>query len=260
MTPTPITCNMGEKGINYGVYWAAKKLKYSINRPGMNDRLLSEALDDKIMGDIATLAVLACLNKIKVSAIAYDEIRKDDFRRPDPGWDIAIGPNARDWGKNTTNPSNPEGLTTISIKSSRLPQNDTLNDAIKTRDFKIFKYRDSIKDDIAADLEVQVYYDYHTTVFEHLGITKEDDEINNEFVNSIKDAPSFDITLTQAVATKLNVQNRWGSCSIVGYNDKDSMVADLAKVNYQDWRSSGKLMWTAPLRFGKNMSTLINYT
>ncbi|MGN7299083.1 hypothetical protein [Ferdinandcohnia sp. SAFN-114] len=251
-TPIPVSWPVTLKGIHNAIYWAAKKLRYSIDRPGMNKRDLSEALDDKIMGDVATIAVLSYFHHIKVPAVAYDQIRTDNFQKPDPGWDIAIGKNAINWGKSTQNPLYPEGLKTISVKSSRLPQYDTLKTAIQKRDFKIFKYREDIGSDISTDIELQVYYPYFSTQLGTLKITSDD-------VDRLKASQNIDYNLCAIIERKLNIQNRWGKCELVAYDDRQSMISYSNGLRTRTWKSFGKEMWIAPLKMGKTMSTITKF-
>lgn len=252
MYPTPVIWNVSERGLNHAIYWASKKFSYSIDRPGMNRRGISESLDDKIMGDVATIAVLSYLHSLGVHGVAYDKIRIDDFKRSDPGWDIAIGSNILEWAKNTNDPANPHQFTKISIKSSRLPRTDTLCSAIANRDFKIFKFRNSMRADMTTDLEVQVYYDYNTTQLGNLEIIQAD-------IDAIKLSPSYDENLTRVIFEKLDIKTRWGTCNLVAYNDKDSMCDYSEKIAPNNtWDSFGKQMWIAPLRFGKSLNKLNN--
>jgi hypothetical protein len=153
--PKPITWKVHQDGMLDAIQWASRKLFYSIDRPGMNPRSMTERLDDKIMGDVATAAVLEYLAAMEIPAAAYDQVRKDRFQSPDPGWDIVIGENALAWAESTKDPKTPVGLTTASVRSSRLPRRDSLGQAVRTRDFKIFAPAGkSIEDCIATDIEV----------------------------------------------------------------------------------------------------------
>lgn len=252
MAPIPVKWEVSHENMLLAIFWACKKLRYSIDRPGMNRRTPSEALDDKIMGDIATMAVLEYLDSINVGNIAYDEIRQDNFQRPNPGWDIVIGNNANHWGENTHDFRVPRELTTISIKSSRLPRNDTLTSAINTRDFKIFKHSQSISNDITTDLEVQVYYPFLKTQLNGL-------ETNATLIDNIRQAAGYDRDSCQRIFDDLNVGERWNESDIVGYNDKESMHTYSQTLRGKTWDSFGKTMWVAPLRLGKSMPTIIGY-
>lgn len=252
MVLKPIQWNVSSNGVLKGIFWATKKLRFSIDRPGMNRRGLSEALDDKIMGDIATIAVLEYLDSMGVVAIAYDNIRNDNYKKPDPGWDIAIGKEALIWGQTTTSPIFPNGLTTASIKSSRLPRNDTLRRAIETRDFKIFNYSTKIENDIKTDIEVQVYYDYQTTQLGNQKVTQEDVDIcrNTTIINNLA---------CENIRKKLDITTRWSKCYIVGFNDKASIIQYSYKLEKKTWSSYGKEMWFAPLREGLSIAEISRY-
>ncbi|APQ58045.1 hypothetical protein PPOLYM_04797 [Paenibacillus polymyxa] len=253
MAPTPIQWRISEKGMRLAVFWAAKKLRYSIDRSSMHPRNLPEKLDHKIMGDIATISVMEYLNYIGTNATVYDLIRRDDFKRPDPGWDIVVGLDARRWGSETNDPRNPIGLTTISVRSSRLPSNDTLETAILSRDFKIFKQSTTIAQDLKTDLELQVYYPLESTQIGDL-------DIGAAEVDMIKSASKFDREPCENIIEKLNVSNRWGECYLVGYDERDSMIAFNNQLKKKSWESKHKghtkEMWVAPLENGKSMPSI----
>ncbi|MFK7805436.1 MAG: hypothetical protein AB8G95_27650, partial [Anaerolineae bacterium] len=57
------------------IEYAAKKLFFSVDRKNMNRRPLTESLDDKIMGEVATVAVVEYLRSVGVPAASYDQFR-----------------------------------------------------------------------------------------------------------------------------------------------------------------------------------------
>jgi len=64
--PQPVSWRVSPQQMLQAIQWACKKVDYSIDRPGMNKRSLSEKLDDKIMGDIATIAVWEYLQSLEI--------------------------------------------------------------------------------------------------------------------------------------------------------------------------------------------------
>ncbi|QDZ80160.1 hypothetical protein [Priestia megaterium] len=252
----PIICNVSEKITLQAVHWAAKKVKHSIDRGDMHERDLSEALDHKVMGDIAAIAVVGFLINSKVNTVIYDLIRNDNFQVYDAGWDIAIGKNASTWAKETLDPTAPLGLTTVSVRSSRLPKNDSLETAMKIRDFKIFKKRNNIADDITADIELQVYYNYYGTELTQRTVTEED------IIDCIN-APTYNDASCRSIAEKLDAFNRWQTCCLVGFNTKKAIVEYSQKLNKKTWishhKGHSKEMWIAPLKEGMSMQHLREY-
>lgn len=245
--PKPVIWKADSEKMLDAIQWACKKVHYSIDRPGMNTRSLSEKLDDKIMGDLATIAMLEYLYQLNVEAVAYDYIRTDDFQLPDPGWDIAIGKGAEEWARNTANPRTPTGLRTASVRSSRLPRTDSLDKAISIRDFKIFApLNRRIEDCIKTDIEAQVYYDYQSTQLAGRTITQ--DHIA---------ACIGDHAKGEEIATRLDIEGRFGACYLTAWNYRDEIVRYSHTLKEPTWSSFGKRMWIAPLRYGKNMNELL---
>ena len=243
--PQPIIWQVRPDGILTAILWACKKLYYSIDRPGMNPRPLAEKLDDKIMGDLASVAVLENLEGINVSAVAYDQVRRDNFRLPDPGWDIAIGKDALSWANNPRDPMRPTGLFTASIRSSRLPRNDTLEQAVRTRDFKIFAQPNrTIVESITADIEMQVYYNY------------QESQLNARDIDQRRIAQSVQSIQVQEIKKLLNIERRYGRCFLTAWNYKTAIVQHSRTLATPYWESFGKRMWFAPLRLGKDFKEL----
>lgn len=243
--PQPIIWQVRPDGILMAILWACKKLYYSIDRPGMNPRSLPKKLDDKIMGDLATVAVLEYLAGIGVPAVAYDQIRRDNFRLPDPGWDLAIGKDAVSWGSNPRDPMTPTGLLTASIRSSRLPRNDTLEQAVRTRDFKIFAHTNkTIADSITADIEIQVYYNYQETQLDANAI---DQRRVGQGVRSLQ---------VQEIMNLLSIKQRFGRCFLTAWNYKTAIIQHSGTLSKPYWESYGQRMWFSPLRLGKDFREL----
>jgi hypothetical protein len=244
--PQPITRRVEDEGLLDAIRWSCRKLRHKVDRPGMNARGVSEKLDDNIMGDTATVAVLEYLRELCVPAVAYDTVRTDDFRQHDPGWDVAVGRGARAWAERPVEPREPVGLVTASVRSSRLPQNDSLSDAIRRRDFKIFAPPNRrIEDCITADVEIQVYYDYRRTQLAERTITPEQ-----------IDACVRDRAAGREISERLAVRERFGQCFLTAWNFKDEIVRHSRTLAQPRWSSFGKAMWFAPLRLGKDMTRL----
>ena len=85
----PVLKTVGQERLA-AIQWACKKLRNSVDRQGMNRRGISEALDDKIMGDIATIALCHYFLDLGYGAIAYDQIRNDNFEGESPNKDFGF--------------------------------------------------------------------------------------------------------------------------------------------------------------------------
>lgn len=227
--------------------WASKKLFNSIDRPKMNERGMSEALDDKIMGDIATIAIVEYVRSIGLQAVAYDQIRDDEFKEPDPGWDIAIAEKGLNkWAKETDNPRVPprDQCFTLSVKSSRLVRDEAVEIAIGLRDFKIFSHNaNDISSDLTSDIEAQVYYPLEKTQLRNASINESD--IRKCILNR------RDCSL---VTDCLAIHNRYDICILTAwdFSKKIEQYSNTLSANKKTWSSFGKRMWFAPLKNGKS--------
>lgn len=265
MPPVAIQWTLTDEGLRTAVFTAAKKISYSIDRPGMYRRDLADSLDHKIMGDAAATSVAHYISSSGGNALIYDFIREDDFKKPDPGWDVLIS------NQEIPQTQIPEilqgrfgGATTISVKSSRLPSKDTIESAIGIRDFKIFKKPNehNIEDSLTTMIEAQVYYNYTETLYANLEL---DDSIETPLRAAISE---IDRSLKKSecahaidfIMDLLNVRNRWGDCYLAAYDTFDNMVSYSASLPVQEraWESFGKQMWIAPLRRGESFPNILN--
>ncbi len=70
---------------------SVKKYLYTIQNLTYK-RTPVELLDNLYMGDIAKNAIFDYLkDRVSNTLIDYDEIRTDEFKQADPGWDFKIG-------------------------------------------------------------------------------------------------------------------------------------------------------------------------
>lgn len=247
----PILFTMPPILLRAAVQYACKKLYHSIDRPNMNLRHLSESLDDKIMGDVATIAVAQYCRSINLPSIIYDQIRQDNFQLHDPGWDVVIGPAVNQWARETNDVmSPPDNLITLSVRSSRIPLGRTLQQSIQTCDFKIFAPdRSRIENDITANIEVQVYYEYDKTQLGNLSTTQ------NSIAQCIENRENCNQVLED-----LNILGRFDTCYLVAWATKEDIINNLQSMARRYWNSrhagSDKRMWIAPLRNGRSIHEL----
>lgn len=234
------------------VKWVCNRLAYTIDRDQMNPRSISERMDDGVMGEIASVAVMQFLTDNGRYTIAYDQIRKDEYKDPDPGWDVLTSQTSfSDWIATENDIKiKPNFAYSFSIKSSRIPKadRDDISVAIEKRDFKIFKKSASIDLDIFADFEVQVYYLLQKSEFDKsLSISLED--INNKNID--------------AIIEKMKLIGRYSECFLSGAASRNALIlySNSLPVQQRYWSSyhAGyeKQMWKAPLRLGKSFESLI---
>lgn len=114
----------------------------------MYSRTPIELLDNIYMGDIAKNALIDYLRKhSQLEVIDYDEIRTDDFKEHDPGWDFMIG----------------QKKIKVEVKSSIPPNQESKENIINLRDIKITASHDNgntwiMPNEIDSDIHVQVYF------------------------------------------------------------------------------------------------------
>lgn len=247
----PLNWQVSDEALAAATEWAAKKLNYAIDRPNMNSRDMSEALDDKIMGDIATIAIAEFIRSKGFQAVAYDQIRNDNFQEPDPGWDLAIGVKGLNWwAKTTKTPKSPpvEMCLTLSVRSSRLVRDEPISKAIEERDFKVFAlHPDNIKLDLTANIEAQVYYSLHGSQLNGRSITSE----------HIADCCSHR-SGCQLIVSNLDVKNRFGRCILTAWDFSDRIKSYSSTISTRTWSSFGKEMWIAPLRNGMSFNDIFH--
>lgn len=247
MPPVPISIEVDDNKILHAIRWACCILHFSIDRPGLNTRELTEKLDDKIMGDVATAAVLQYLSALGVPAVAYDQVRTDDYKLPDPGWDIVIGV-TRDQYPDLAAGQLSLPSYTASVRSSRTVGTKSVEQCIQAYDFKIFALPGkSLSQCITAGLEIQVYYDIAVTELGSLRVTQ------GQIDRCIQR-----IAQCREIADALQVRQRYGRCYLTAWNTKEAIVSDVVQLTSQTWSNRGKLMWRAPLVTARSMPELAN--
>jgi hypothetical protein len=248
--PVPVTVRL-EMALE-AVKWVCRRLAFTIDRGQMNSRSIAEKLDDGIMGEIASIAIMQYLSDSGRQVVAYDQIRRDEYKDPDPGWDVLVSNKVdlEQWILTTQNPKiKPIDAHSISIKSSRIPKadEDNIETAVNRRDYKIFKKNSSIIDDLTADFEAQVYYPLVTSVFDKKwNISSEQLQQHNY----------------ELIMNELHIMERYSNCFICGLASK-KVIADYSRtqpVGSRSWGSMheghNKEMWRAPLTLGTSLLTL----
>ncbi|MFK7802376.1 MAG: hypothetical protein AB8G95_12135, partial [Anaerolineae bacterium] len=224
------------------------------DRKNMNRRPLTESLDDKIMGEVATVAVVEYLRSVGVPAASYDQFRLDNFERPDPGWDILLGTGTYEWiAAEDRSSGRPKMIKTASVKSSRLPKGDSVRSAIEKRDFKILaKPGQSLTQALTADIEMQVYFERDKSWLPK-GIVVTADEVHACMQARENCA---------VVLEKLKIVERFGQCYLAAWHTREQIVLESAKLGKKQWVShhagSGKKMWCAPLKHGASFAEIRN--
>lgn len=192
-----------------------------------------ELLDNLIMGDIAKNSMIYYIkNNVGLDIIDYDEIRTDNFKDADPGWDFKIG---KDKYK-------------VEVKSSIPPNNEDYGSIIKSRDIKITAGHDEITiqpEDIDCDIHIQVYfyckkYRKGYDSFEELGnVIKKNPEIVKKIVNITKYNPPL----------------------FFGWNSKEMIIkfSKILKPNTWSFSWTRRIYWRCPIKYSYPIKKLITY-
>jgi len=124
-----------------------KKYKFTYTHL-MYTRTPVELLDNIFMGDLAKNALFHYLKThTSKPVIDYDEVRTDNFKKADPGWDFKIG----------------DRKIKVEVKSSIPPKGECEAQIIAKRDIKITASHDNGKtwiqpEDLEAYIHVQIYF------------------------------------------------------------------------------------------------------
>jgi hypothetical protein len=218
----------------------------------MNPRDISEKVDDGIMGEIGSIAVMQVLEDLRRKVIAYDDVRTD-YETEDPGWDLATGgEELLRWSEAPDDPRTPPtSANTLSVKSSRIPEaDDDIHEAIEERDFKILKRSGSIENDLEADFVIQVYYPRERSAYgASLSVNPEDVEV----VGDPSVEPENVRDRVDAILDGLEVMRRYGRCHLVGYARREDIIEYSRTLPrggkmWSSWHQGYKKdMWIAPL-------------
>lgn len=259
-SPEPVIVNVRREFARRAVPWVCRRVRHTIDRSGMNPRDISEKVDDGIMGEIGSIAVMQVLEDVGRTVVAYDDVRTD-YETEDPGWDLATGgEDLSRWSDAPDDPRTPPASeNTLSVKSSRIPKNDAgIHEAIERRDFKILKRSDSLESDLEADFTIQVYYPRERSAYDpSLSVNSDDVEVVGD--PSINPGDVRD--RIDAILDGLEVMRRYGSCHLAGYARREDIVEysrnlPLGERTWPSWHQGyRKDMWVAPLdELGKSFA------
>lgn len=196
---------------------AFKRVDYTVNRKNLPLRDKARKFDDAVMGEIATNALISYLRKnFAIPAISYEDLRVDSSQINDSGWDVLLLPTIGIDGNLGGKAQLP--IVTMSVKSSRIPKNDKddLVSALSRWDFKTLKYHeDSIREDLQADIWIQVYYPLQESSADNLDWNAAQDVLNGESLSKEGSA-----TLYRA----LRLHDRFAHPTVVGLTTSQKII------------------------------------
>ena len=227
-----IVLPVSKEVINKTLKNTVKKYLYTY-KSLMYARTPVELLDNLFMGDFAKNCIFDYLkNKCDGEIVDYDEIRTDDFKEHDPGWDFLIG----------------NKKIKVEVKSSIPPKGESVNDIIDKRDIKITASHDNgntwIKpEDIESDIHIQIYFYAQTykngwSNFESL-------------YNHIKDNPNNIINVINA--------SKYYKPYFMGWNTKDNIIKYSKELKPNTWTFTwtSRIYWRCPIISSYNIEKLI---
>lgn len=251
--PEPLIVDVRREFARRAVPWVCRRVRHTIDRAGMNPRDISEKVDDGIMGEIGSIAVMQVLEDAGRKVVAYDDVRRD-YETEDPGWDLATGGDELiRWSDDPLDPRTPPlDVNTLSVKSSRIPEadDDNIRLAIERRDFKILKRSGRIEDDLEADFAIQVYYSREQSEYTpSLSVDPEDVSV----VGDPSVSPEKARDRVDAILDGLEIMRRYGQCYLVGYARREDIIEYSRELprgqkTWPSWHQGYKKdMWVAPL-------------
>lgn len=220
--------------------------KYSFTQlHSIKNRTLLELLDNLMQGDLAKNSLLWYLRRCKIALFDYDEIRSDDFKEPDPDWDLCT----------------PDEKTFIEVKSSLPPAylkkgNERFsNRIVEELDIKITagsrrksaggkEQRLVPPGELKADIHIQVYYN---------AVRLERSDSPNDF-NHIKKRIAAN---PESILDMIRFEKRLKHPYFFGFCTRDKIVDYLKKSESKTWEYADCIYWRFPIRKAQNMTDLI---
>jgi hypothetical protein len=217
--------------------------KFSFTRlNSIKKRTPLELLDNLVQGDLAKNSLLWQLRRQKICLLDYDEIRTDDFREPDPDWDMCT----------------PDEKTFIEVKSSLPPdylkkgKEKFSNRIVDELDIKLTAESNKQNlippQQLKADIHIQVYYNA--------------DRLDKK--NSINDFNKIKRTIGTNPESMLDLtrfKERLVKPYFFGFSAREEIEEYLEylekKGQPQTWEYENCIYWRYPIHYARNMLRLI---
>lgn len=209
-----------------------KKFNYTYSKL-MYERSPVELLDNIFMGDIAKNSLFHYLNtNCKKKVIDYDEIRTDNFMKPDPGWDFKVG----------------DKMIKAEVKSSIPPNNESYQSIINKRDIKITASHNNGKDFInPTNLESQI----HVQIYFYAKIYKRGYNSFEKLNSDLMENPNL---IHEIINT-----TKYSSPLFFGWESKQKIINYSKTLKPPTWTFSwtNRLYWRCPIKFARNLTELV---
>ncbi len=201
----------------------------------MYNRSPVELLDNIFMGDLAKNAMLEWLKLHCNSNITdYDEIRSDNFKEPDPGWDFIIG------NRNQK----------AEVKSSTPTRKENYERIISLRDIKITASHDKGKtwidpNSLESEIHIQIYFYSRPWKNGYSNFCKLADDLNADhgIIHSV-------------INTK-----KYAEPLFFGWNIKKNIITYSKTFEEPTWSfdKTSRIYWRCPIKKAYNLPQLVKY-
>lgn len=217
--------------------------KFSFTRlNSIKKRTPLELLDNLIQGDLAKNSLLWQLRRHKISLLDYDEIRTDDFKEPDPDWDLCTS----------------SQKVYVEVKSSLPPdylkkgKEKFSNRIVDELDIKLTAGSDKQNlippQQLKADIHIQIYYNANR-------LNKEDSVNDFSKIKKIVGTDPehmFDLTRFKE---RLIKPYFFGFCT---RSEIEEYIEFLGKKGQsKTWEYEDCIYWRYPIQYARNMFRLI---
>lgn len=207
--------------------------KYSHTHTSMMyNRTPVELLDNIFMGDLAKNSLIDWLKpRCNYLITDYDEVRTDNFKESDPGWDFMIG----------------SKLQKAEVKSSTPTRKENCNNIISLRDIKITASHDKGKtwidpNTLESDIHIQIYFYARPwkNGYDNFGRLADDLNSNPSLIHSVINTKKYSEPL------------------FFGWNIKKNIIAYSEKLDNPTWSfdKTSRIYWKCPIKEAFNLSQL----
>ena len=224
--------------------------KFSFTRlNSIKKRTPLELLDNLVQGDLAKNSLLWYLRRHRICLFDYDEIRNDNFKDPDPDWDICT----------------PDERTFIEVKSSLPPdylkrkKEKFSNRIVEDLDIKltaaVSKQKLIPPQQLKADIHIQVYYNAER--LNNLRLAEARDNPANHFDKIKKMIEPH----PQAIIELIKFKERLIKPYFFGFCTRSEIEEYLEylekKGQSKTWEYEDCIYWRFPIHYARNMLRLI---
>jgi len=226
----PVTKEVTNKTITNTI----RKYEYT-HKSLMYNRTPVELLDNIFMGDMAKNALFDYLRTRCTSLIIdYDEIRTDNFKEADGGWDFKVGNN----------------LIKVEVKSSIPTRHENIQEIINKRDIKITaSHNNGASYNEPENLESEI----HAQIYFYAKAYKNGYDSFDKLLN--------DLTANPQVINSIINSAKYNEPLFFGWNTKQNIIKYRNTLKFPTWTFPGtkRIYWKCPISDAMRMPQLIEF-